>query len=121
MVLDDSLSEDSFIYKDLVAIGSSVTLMAKKQGYNKNIFELIGLIILVINFHNSEDRDLFHHFIKSKKNSDLPVLIIVNHPLSKSIQGKLCKLVKVAGASILFSPVQAGEFNHKIKILLERN
>jgi len=121
VVLGDSLSEDSFIYKDLVAVGSSVTLMNKQQGYNKNIFELFGMIILVMNFYNAEDRELFHHFIKSKKNSDLPVLIMIDHPLSKSIQGKLGKIVKIAGANILFSPVQAGEFDHKIKTLLEGN
>ena len=121
LVIGDSLSENSFIYKDLVAVGCSVTLMKKQHGYNKNIFELFGLIILVLNFHNAEDRDLFHYFIKSKKNSDLPVLIIINHPVSKSVQGKLCKLVKVAGVSILFSPVQAEEYNYKIKTLLKRN
>jgi len=95
--------------------------MKKQLGYNQNIFELFGLIILVINFHNAQDRDLFQYFIKSKNNSDLPVLIMINQPLSKSIEGKLYKLVKMAGASILFSPVQAGEFSHKIKTLLERN
>ena len=113
--LDNSNVDLIHNMKTIMYDNNGIGLAANQVGYNRRIF--------VMDVSNERDNAqvFINPVIKSKNNSNLPVLIMINHPLTKSIQGKLGKLVKMAGASILFSPVQAGEFNRKIKTLIERN